>query len=193
MSKAFDNFHLLSTTQRRFILNDDELIKDLVHTNLSDKRFKHTLGVAELAQELAIAHHVDVRKAYLAAMFHDVTKEFDSDFHDGYLHYYDPEKLSMPDPVKHSYSAVYYIREKLNFHDKDVLNAMYHHTICNSASALARILFIADKREPGRKIDDQIVEVAFSDLKKAYLLLQEDVKEYLKNKGEPYVGSAGRS
>ena len=53
MSKQIDDFHLLKSKDRKFILNNYEILADLVHTNLSDERFNHTLGVAKLAKELS--------------------------------------------------------------------------------------------------------------------------------------------
>lgn len=173
MSKAFDNFHLLTSKQRAFILNNDDILVDLVKTNLKEYRFKHSLGVAKLAKELAYYHHVDPHKAYIAGLFHDVTKEFSEEENDEILKYYDKDKLSYPYKVKHSFTAKYYLKEKLHFHDSDILDAIYNHTICNSNSKLSLILYIADKREESREINDDVVPVAKKDLKKAYQMLRE--------------------
>jgi HD superfamily phosphohydrolase YqeK len=49
-------------------------------------------------------------------------------------------------------------------------------------------LYIADKREPLRKIDDGIVEVAEKDLYKAYEMLEKDVERYIKEvKNERFI------
>ncbi len=180
MKNTIDNFRLLNSKQRSFILNDDQLLSDLVRTNMSEKRFRHSLGVAKLAMELAIKHHVNIHQAYLAGLLHDISKEFPEQWQDEYLKYYDKDKLNAPEGVKHSYTAKYYLKEKLGFNDKDVLNAIYNHTICESNAKLAKIIYIADKREEGRHIDDDIVEMAFIDLDKAFHKLEENVADYLK-------------
>ena len=177
MSKQFDNFHLLSSKQRKFILNNDEVLTDLLKTNLSEKRFNHSLGAAKLAKELAFYHHVDIHKAYIAGLLHDVAKELTSEEIDLYLKYYDFEKLNYPIKVKHSYVGKYYLKDKLNFSDKDILNAIYNHTICDSKDKLSLIVYIADKREENRHIDDEVVDVAKKDLKKAYKLLRKKFEE----------------
>lgn len=173
MSKQIDNFHLLTSKQRKFILNNDEVLSDLVKTNLSDYRYTHTLGVAKMAKDLAKYHHVDTHKAYLAGLLHDLTKELDDEIQDEYLKYYDPEKLDYPIKVKHSFTCKYYLKDKFNLHDSDVLNAIYNHTILNSNDKLSLILYIADKREENRHIDDEVYEVAKKDLKKAVRLIKE--------------------
>ena len=177
MSQQFDNFYLLSSKQRKFILNNDEILTDLLKTNLSEKRFVHSLGVAKLAKELASFHNVDLHKAYIAGLLHDVAKELSAEESDLYLKYYDFEKLSCPAKVKHSYVGKYYLKDKLNFNDKDILNAIYNHTVCASFDKLSLIVYIADKREENRHIDDEVVGVAKKDLKKAYFILRRKFEE----------------
>ena len=188
---SFDNFMTLDSKTRRKILNDPDLLKELVRKNLKEKRFLHSLSVASLAAELASIHHVDPGKAYIAGLLHDCTKYFTEEQHDSYLKYYDPEKLSYPDSCKHSFSAKYYLKEKLNFHDKDILNAIYNHTVCFSRDKLSIILYIADKREPLRKINDNVVEISKKDLYKGFELLNWDVERYLREvKNEEFIANS---
>lgn len=176
MSKAIDDFHLLTSKQKRYLLNDNDVLIDLVKGNMSEKRFNHSLGVAKLAKELAKYHHVNEQKAFIAGLLHDLAKEIPLEESNLYLKYFDGDKLNEPDKVKHSHVAKYYIKERLHFHDKDILNAIYNHTILKSNDKLSLILYIADKREENRKIDDEIVDVAKKDLKKAVNLLIEKWK-----------------
>lgn len=176
MSTAIDNFHLLSSKQRRYILNDDEVLIDLVKTNLSNHRFKHSLGVAKLSKELAKYHNVDEHKAYVAGLLHDIAKELTDEQLDDYLKYYEPELLNEPIKVKHSFVAKYYLKEKLHIHDSDILNAIYNHTKLKSNDKLSMILYVADKREENRGYDDEVVDVAKKDLKKAISILVEKWK-----------------
>ncbi len=176
MSKQIDDFYKLDSKTRKFILNNEEVLADLVKTNLSNERFIHTLGVAKLAKELAYYHHINPKKAYITGLFHDLTKELTLDEQNQILKYYDPEKLDYPEKVKHSFTCKYYLKEKLHIHDCDILNAVYNHTMCNSNDKLSLIVYIADKREENRHINDEVVEVAKTDLKKAKNLLIEKWK-----------------
>ena len=188
---SFDDFMSLPSKQRKKMLNDPELLKPLVRKNMKEKRYKHSLSVADTCRMLAMCHHVDPDKAYMAGLLHDVCKFPDSDktgVLENYLKYYDPEKLEMnAHPVYHAWVAKYYLREKCNFHDSKILNAIYNHTICNSKDKLSIILYIADKREPLRGIDDGILELAKKDLMKAYRILCVDVEKYLEEKNERIV------
>lgn len=184
----FENFMSLDSKDRKLIINDFNLLKELVKKNLKESRYNHSLSVANLCVKLAKIHSVDTNKAYIAGLLHDCTKSFAEEFHDNYLKYYDPDKLDMPSGIKHSYSAKYYLKEMLNYHDKDVLNAIYNHTICNSRDKLSIILYIADKREPLRNINDDILDIAYKDLYQAFTKLRWDVERYiLEEKNERFI------
>ncbi len=176
----FDDFMSYDSKLRKKIINDPELLKIMVKKNLKKSRYAHSLSVAELSRKLALIHHVDPQKAYIAGLLHDCTKYLSNEEHDEYFRYYDKDKLKMPEPIKHSFSAKYYLKEKLNFHDKDILNAIYNHTSCTSKDRLSLIIYIADKREPLRNIDDGIVLLAKKDLYKAFEQLSRDVERYIK-------------
>ena len=185
---TFDNFMSLDSKTRKEVINSYEYLKIMLKKNMKESRYAHSLSVADTAKQLAKRHNVDPEKAYLAGLLHDCTKDFDEAFHDEYLKYYDETKLKMPEGVKHSYTAKYYLKEKLNFHDKDILNAIYNHTICESRDKLSLIIYIADKREPLRKINDDILELAYKDLYKAYNLLHINVERYIKEvKNERFI------
>lgn len=180
---GFDSFHLLPSKLRKAIINDRDALTFMVSKNVKKKRFDHSVSVAKTCEMLAKIHHVDSEKAYIAGLLHDATKEMDEEFHDCYFRLYDEDKISLPLPVKHSFSCKYYLRDKLNLHDKEILDAVYNHTICSSRSKLCRIIYIADKREPLRGLNDGILEYAKKDLNGAYERLVNDVSAYLKQRG----------
>ena len=188
---TFDNFMSLDHKERKKILNDPELIKPLLRKNMKQSRYDHSVSTAELCRELAECHHVDPKKAYMAGLLHDVCKFSDPQRNkelEEYLRCYDPEKLNGIEGAYHSWAARYYLREKVNYHDRDILNAIYHHTICSSRDKLSLILYIADKREPLRGIDDDIVAIARKDLYRAYELLHWDVERHIREvKNERFV------
>ena len=52
----------------------DKIIQELKE-NLSEKRYIHSLGTMERAEELAKIYGVDIEKARLAGLTHDIAKE----------------------------------------------------------------------------------------------------------------------
>ena len=111
----FEDFHTYPSKIRKKILNDPELIKLMVRGMLKEERYLHSLAVAETARELALHHHVDPDKAYMAGLLHDVTKYLSDEEQDEYLRYYDPVRLDEPPKVKHAYTAKYFLKEKCGF------------------------------------------------------------------------------
>ena len=168
---SFDSFMSFPSKERKRMIHDPECLKIMIQKNLKQSRYLHSISVAETAAMLAEYHHMDKDKAYTAGLLHDCTKYFSEAQHDEYLKYYDPQKLAYPESCKHAFSAGYYLKEKLNLHDSDILNAIRNHTICFSRDRLSIILYIADKREPLRGIDDGILELAKKDLYEAFFLL----------------------
>lgn len=186
---TFDNFYSLDSKTRKKYINDIEILKSMIKSNVSEHRYLHSLSVADTCKALAKTNNVDEDKAYLAGLLHDCCKFSDDKLYilEEYLKYYDPKKLNGITGAYHSWVGKYYLKEKLNFHDKDIINAIYNHTICDSNDKLSIILYIADKREPLRNIDDGILELAHTDLMKAYRLLKYDVKKYLEENNERFV------
>lgn len=164
---------------RQIIVDNIELMKELISKKMSNKRFIHTLGVADEAYKLAKRYGYDKNKAYLAGLLHDICKEMSIQDMDSYLQYYDISKLDSDDKIKHGYVAKYYIKEKLGLYDKDILESIYHHTDASSNSLLTKIIYIADKREVNRHIDDEILKLAYLDINAAFLKLKRKVEEYI--------------
>lgn len=190
MNVTFDNFYSFDSKTRKKYINDIEILKLMVKNNVSEHRYLHSLSVADTCKSLAIANKVDPKKAYLAGLLHDCCKFPDSDktkVLEEYLKYYDPKKLNNIYGAYHSWVGKYYLKEKLNFHDKDILNAIYNHTICESKDKLSIILYIADKREPLRNINDDILNIAKYDLHRAFEMLRWDIKKYLEENNERFV------
>ena len=52
-------------------------MREYLKENLSDKRFRHSLNVAEAAKKLAEINGADPDKCYLAGLLHDICKEID--------------------------------------------------------------------------------------------------------------------
>lgn len=187
---TFDNFKELSKEEQNEILNDYSLLALLVKKNVSEHRYLHSLSVANTCKQLAKLHNYDEYKAYLAGLLHDCCKFPNSDESkvlENYLKKYEPKKINGICGAYHSWVAPYYLKDKLGFNDREILNAIYNHTICVSKDTLSLILYVADKREPLREINDDVLEIAKKDLLEAYDILNVKVKDYLESVNEGFV------
>jgi len=165
--------------------NLEEIKKDL-RMKLSDYRYNHSLSVALVCIELANIYNVDKDKAYVVGLVHDIAKEFSDEENIYYI-----EKYNLPrvdDEFKrivHGEVGAAYLREKYNM-DDEVCEAVRVHSIGSTdMTMLDKILFVADKIEPGKDypgIEDER-RVAKEDIDKALLLCLENNYKQLIGKG----------
>lgn len=167
---------------------DIKTIKEELKKTLSQKRYNHSILVAEEAKKLAKHYHINEEKAYLAGLIHDIAKELTEDEN---IYWIKKGKLSKNLEnkenlnIKHADIGAVIAKEKYNL-DDDICNAIKYHTIGNkNMDLLAKIIYIADKigRE---KIPEALIPVkklAYQDIDKALLYCLEKQKIRLKEKG----------
>lgn len=161
---------------------------EIARAHCNPHRFTHSLGVADTAEKLAEAHHLDAGQAYRAGLLHDVTKALSDEEGRAVIARYKPEWLSISPRVWHSYTAVLFCRQNLDLKDEAILHAIEHHTIGDGKSDLDRILYIADKIEPGRGYDtSREMALSLKDLKEGSELVREESKKYIYEKEGVHV------
>ncbi|MDP4153860.1 MAG: nicotinate (nicotinamide) nucleotide adenylyltransferase [Bacillota bacterium] len=140
---------------------------------LSRKRFLHSVSVRDESIKLARIYNVDIAKAALAGLLHDITKE---KTYDEQLQLCKEFGIILSTVEKnapkllHAKTGAYYIREKLGIDDEDIFAAVYYHTTGRAGmSPLEEVIFLADFIEPLRDFDgvDSIRQYAYTDLNKA--------------------------
>ncbi len=155
---------------------DIQVLEKYIEKHMTAFRFRHTLGVVETAKDLAVIYGVDSNKATIAALFHDIAKEFTStkkrEFCAKHNIYVD-EFLSQNIHLIHGDIAAYIAQKDYNVQDQDILNAILNHTLgSNNMSDLEKIIYIADIIEPNRKDRlklRELREMAYIDLDQAML------------------------
>lgn len=147
-----------------------------VEDQMTAYRFKHTLGVVETAKDLAVIYGVDSDKVTIAALFHDIAKEFTSTKKRAFCtehNIYVDDFLKTNIHLMHGNIAAYIAKEDYDIEDVDILNAILNHTLgSHNMSELEKVIYIADIIEPNRKNHlelDKLRRVAYMDLNKAML------------------------
>lgn len=130
-------------------------IKKEMKKKLSKDRYEHVLNVANRACVLAKIYSEDVKKAKLAGLLHDVTKEISEKEHLK-LFAIDEVELTPVEKVSpqlwHAISAPIYVRERFGVQDEEVLNAIrYHTTGRKNMSNFEKIIFVADSTSKERE------------------------------------------
>lgn len=155
-------------------------IEKLLKVRLSDKRRNHVLCVRKQALILAKIYGVDEKKAELAALLHDITKEESEKRQLQKLEKSDiifPREILGTPPLYHAKTGMLFARDELGIKDMDILNAIsYHTTGRGDMSMLEKIIFVADATSEERKYQGvkQIREQSYTDIDAAILTLTLD-------------------
>lgn len=135
----------------------DEL-KSLLKERLTEKRYLHSLAVADEAARLAEILKADVQKMYVAGLLHDICKNETAEqqlqlFSQFGIMLTDIEKASPS--VWHAYSGALYIKNVLGVDDEDIISSVRYHTTGKADMTLSeKIIYIADLTEANRDYPD---------------------------------------
>lgn len=123
--------------------------------NLSERRLKHTFGVADMAKELARAHFpaLDLKAVELAALMHDFTKEYSVERQ---LELCELYRIELTDDEKnnpkllHSKTAAIIARDRFML-PTEACSAIYWHTTGRAAmTPFEIVIYLADYIEEFR-------------------------------------------
>lgn len=122
--------------------------------NVPKNRVNHILRVEQMASELAVLYHQDLKKAALAGLMHDLAKYFPPP---KLLEMAYAEGLPVDEVMKnaphllHADVSAIVARDTFGVDDEEVLQAIANHTLGRPGmSLLSCIVFLADSLEPGR-------------------------------------------
>jgi nicotinate-nucleotide adenylyltransferase len=145
-------------------------VEALIRASKSPDRYSHTMKVLDMAVELARIYDVDVVKARVAALFHDLCKDGTAPGND----------------LEHAGAAADRMAREFGVTDADVLNAVRYHTTGRAGmSRLEIIIFLADTLEPTRAYEgvDKLRALVYEDLYAGALKVFEELGNYLKRNG----------
>ena len=121
---------------------------------LPEKRYRHSLGVADTACEMAARFGCDEDKAYLTGLIHDCAKYYDAEATEKLLleNGYTREQLdAIVIPVRHADAGVFVARREFGIDDPEILRAIRLHTTGGAdMTALDKVIYVADFIEPNR-------------------------------------------
>lgn len=157
---------------------------EFVQSQVKPERWQHIEGVCQVARLLALNHGLASDQAERAALWHDVARDYPRERLLELARQLglelDEDWLAMPmllhGPVGAQLAAEQGVR------DKEVLQAIARHTLGHpEATALDKLLFVADMIEPGRNYPgvEELRLLADRDLEKAYLAGLEHTLRYL--------------
>lgn len=130
----------------------------IIREKLDDFRYNHSICVAKEAQRLAEKYGVDSKKAYLAGLLHDITKNSSENEH---LNLFSRFDIILSDIEKkspklwHAISGATYCEKELGITDMDIISAIrYHTTARKEMSLLEKVIYLADFTSADRDYSD---------------------------------------
>ena len=156
----------------------------------SPGRYEHSLRVADAARELCETYNFDGDKGYFAGLAHDMCKDMSPHMilsmvaNDGKpITSIEKEKPAL----LHGRAAAALLKKDFGVTDNEILEAVSVHTFgAPDMGNLAKILYVADKIEPGRpqvteEYLDRLSNLSLDEL--VIFVLKENI-EYLETRGK---------
>lgn len=166
-----------------------EEIRALLEKSLPPKRYQHSMRVYETALALGKRHHAEEAKVALAALLHDCDREIPvkESVEKARAFGLPVDFIEAGQPVLlHAKIGACLATQKYGVTDPEVLEAIRCHTTgAETLSLTARIVFLADMLEPGRRFPgvEELRRLAREDLEQAMFTAYRDTICYLLEAG----------
>ncbi len=166
-----------------------ETLEQHVQQRLSPKRFKHTMGVVEMAERLAVHYGADKKRATVAALLHDVMKEsslWDMQAIVAEAQIPVDEEMLRNGALLHGPAGSAYAQLRLQIEDTSICEAIRVHTMGSThMSLLDKIIFLADYIEPNRDFPgvEELRSLAFQDINEAVIRAYDGTIRHLLDQG----------
>lgn len=146
--------------------------KALLKERLTEKRYHHSLCVAQEAFRLAEKYNCSTQKAYLAGLLHDITKNAEREEH---LHIFNTFGImlngveSNAEKLWHAISGAAFVEHNLHIEDKEIIDAIRYHTTARAnMTLLDKVLYLADFTSADRDYKDvdvmrRLVEISMDE------------------------------
>lgn len=136
---------------------DYEKYTKILAEKLNEKRYYHSLCVADEAKRLAEKYGADSEKCFLAGLLHDITKNLPAEEHLQIFETFGIMLTAEEGSFKlwHAISGEAYIKNILNITDSEILDAVRYHTTAKAdMSLITKILYLADYTSRDRDYPD---------------------------------------
>ena len=165
-----------------------EKVRWYVKKSVSEKRYSHSVRTAEMCRKLCALYGLDEKTGYFAGISHDMCKNFKPEQllslaqEDGA----DVSELERKKPsLLHGRAAAVLLKNNFGVTDSSVLEAVANHTFGKTGMcSLAKVLYAADKIEPGREhvTEDYLARLLALSLDGLVKAVLEENIDYLRKK-----------
>lgn len=143
----------------KYIIENDLYFMRRIKETMTTQRYEHSKRVGLLSYEIAKSNNYkDAKKVLIAGLLHDLGKirpEYEKESFK-IIEEKHPDYLDLPKPIWHQVIGVDKAKEMFGIEDKEILEAIEFHTTGNANMGdIAKIVYAADKIEPGRNFDSR--------------------------------------
>lgn len=158
---------------------------------ISTQRLVHSLNTMKESVKLSRLFGASPDKCAIAGLLHDCTKHNKSGMFTfeemSLVNGNHIDTIGIPAEIEHAYTGSIYAHKDFGIEDEEILNAINFHTTSRpDASLIEKIIFIADKIEPGRNFHriDEIREIAYRNLDDGLRECLKDIMLHLEQTGK---------
>ena len=156
------------------MVEDIEKLKEDLKIVLSDSRYNHSISVMNMCEALASKYNVNVKKAKLVGLMHDMAKDMTKEEKIQYVKNNNIECSLIEEKIVeilHGKIAADICKKRYQFDEEMCTAIKYHTTGKENMTLLEKILFIADKIDETRNYEgvEELRKLAFEDLDKSIL------------------------
>lgn len=138
-----------------------ERLEEAARSLLNPRRFEHSQGCALFAAEICARTGIDPRKGLIAGWAHDLARGLPESMQERLARECPvavPESVFGNPALLHGPAAASLLAREYGVRDRDILEAAALHTVGRTdMGPLAKIVWAADKLEPGRRHVDEAV------------------------------------
>lgn len=171
-STAFKEGHIQVVDKNvlKYITNEGIYLGNLIRPYMSKKRYDHTCSVARLAVEFAKNNKLNQKKAYIAAMMHDIAKEMNKEKALLLMKEHFASYVNKPEAIYHQWLSAYVAKNTFLIDDEEILQAIINHTTASvNMSKLDMCVYCADKLDPLRGYDSsESIQICNEDIEKGF-------------------------
>lgn len=154
---------------------------------LSKSRLAHSFRVAELAYAIAKRNYLpNAGEAYIAGLLHDIGKGLPEREARAIVRLSDPDYAEYPSYAIHQFTGAYLAQNEFGVTSDSILDAIrYHCTGKAHMPPLTKIIYSADKIEPGRGYDSsKLIEACLASYYPGFLKVLAANDEFIMTNGE---------
>ena len=168
---------ILKNKVTKMTMIDLEYIDSQLEKIMTEERYRHSWQVSKIAEKIAEYYHVSTEKAKMLGLIHDCAKDYSiydlKKLINKYHIHLDEIERNIPG-LWHAYVGTALARDLFKIHDREMLDAIrFHSTASIRLGLLGKIIYIADKIEPGRRVEKliKVRKLVWQDIDQAMLEL----------------------